>query len=88
MPRGLWEAVPGGGPSTVVRNVWCQAPALPRPPVLWGRQPGFRDACFPGAVGVGEGTQHRPHSVRSREWSLRAVGVAGGRPRGGCLAPL
>ena len=36
-----------------------------------------------GAGGVGVGTQHRPHSVRSCEPALRAVGVAGGRPRGG-----
>ena len=64
----------GGWPSTVVRGV------------LWGGQPGFRNPCFPGAVGVsGVGTQHRPHSVHSCEPSLRAVGSAGGRPRGGAL---
>ena len=33
----------GGRPSTVVRGVWCQALSLPRPPVLWAGQPGFRD---------------------------------------------
>ena len=37
---------PGGGwPATVVRGVWCQALSLPRPPVLWGGQPGYRDPC-------------------------------------------
>ena len=45
----------GGWPATVVRGVWCQALSLPRPPVLWGGLPGFRDPCVPGAVGVGVG---------------------------------
>ena len=73
----------GGWPFTVVRGVWCQALSLPRPPVPWGGQPGFRDLCFPDEVSVGVGTQQRTHSVRSFEPSLRAVGVAGGCPRGG-----
>ena len=44
-----------------MRGVWCQALSLPRPPVLWSGQPGFRDPCVPGAVSAGVGTQHRPH---------------------------
>ena len=89
VPRGWWGAVPGGGwPATVVRGAWCQALSLPRPPVLWSGQPGFRDPCVPGAVGAGVGTRHRPHSVRPRGPALLAVGVAEGRPRGGCLPPL
>ena len=44
---------PGGVPSTVVRGAWCQALSLPRPPVLWSGQPGFRDPCVPGAVDTG-----------------------------------
>ena len=89
VPRGWWKAVPGGGwPATVVRGVWYQAPFLPRPPVLWSGQPGFRDPCVPGAVGAGVGTQHRPHSVRPCGPALLAVGVAEGRPRGGCLPSL
>ena len=80
-PRGGWLA-------TVVRGVWCQALSLPRPLVLWGGQPGFRDPCVPAAVGVGLGTQHRPHSVRPCEPALHAVGEAEGRPRGWCLSPL
>ena len=90
VPRGWWEPVPGGGwPATVVRGVWCQALSLPRPPVLWSGQPGFRDPCVPGAVGAGVGTQHRPHSVRPCGPALLAVGVAEGRLRGGgCLSPL
>ena len=71
-----------------MRGVWCQALSLPRPPIPWGGQPGFRDPCFPGTVGVGVGTQHGPHSMRHCEPSLCAVGPAGGRPRGRCLAPL
>ena len=73
----------GGWPASVVRGVWCQALSLPRPPVLRGRRPGFRDPCVPAAVGVGVGTQHRPHSFRPCGPSLRVAGVAEGRPRGG-----
>ena len=78
----------GGWPATVVRGAWCQALSLPRPPVLWSGQPGFRDPCVPGAVAVGVGTQHRPHNVRPCGPALLAVGVAGGRPRGGRRRPL
>ena len=85
---GVVGGRPGGWPSTVMRRVWFQALSFPRPPVPWGGQPGFRDPCFPGEVDVGVWTQHRPHSVRSCKPSVRAVGMAGGRPRGGCLAPL
>ena len=85
---GGGRASPGGVPSTVVRGAWCQALSLPRPPVLWSGQPGFRDPCVPGAVDAGVWTQHRPHSVRPCGPALLAVGVAEGRPRGGCLPPL
>ena len=78
----------GGWPATVVWGVWCQALSLPRPPVLWSGQPGFRNPCVPGAVGGGMGTQHWPHSVRPCGLTLLAVGVAEGRPRVGCLPPL
>ena len=85
---GGGRASPGGVPSTVVRGAWCQALSLPRPLVLRSVQPGFRDPCVPGAVGAGVWTQHRPHSVRPCGLALLAVGVAEGRPRGGCLPPL
>ena len=78
----------GGWPATVVRGAWCQALSLPLPPILWNGQQGFRDPCVPGAVSAGVGTQHRPHSVRPCGPALLAVGVAEGRPRGGCLPPL
>ena len=80
---GGGRASPGGVPSTVVRGAWCQALSLPRPPVLWSGQPGFRDPCVPDAVDAGVWTQHRPHSVRPCGTALLAVGVAEGRPRGG-----
>ena len=82
------RASPGGMPPTIVRGVWCQALSLPRPPVLWSGQPGFRDRCVPGAVGAGVGTQHRPHSVRPCGPALLAVVVAERHPREGCLPPL
>ena len=82
---GGGRASPGGVLSTVVRGAWCQALSLPRPPVLWSGQPGFRVPCVPGAVGAGVGTQHRPRSVRPCGPALLAAGVAEGRPRGGVL---
>ena len=85
---GGGRASPGGVPSTVVRGAWCQALSLPRPLVLWSVQPGLRDPRVPGAVDVGVWTQHQPHSVRSCGPALLTVGVAEGRPRGGCLPPL
>ena len=85
---GGGRASPGGVPSTVVKGAWCQALSLPWPPVLWSGQPGFRVPCVPGAVGAGVGTQHRSHSARPCGPALLAVGVAEGRPRGGCFPPL
>ena len=85
---GGGRASPGGVPSTVVRGAWCQALSLPRLLVLRSVQPGFRDPRVPGAVDAGVWTQHRPHSVRPCGPALLAVGVAEGRPRGGCLPPL
>ena len=78
----------GGWPATIVRGVWWQAMSLPRPPVLWGGQPGYRDPCVPGGVGAGVGTQDRFHSMRPCGPALLAVVVAEGGPRGGCLPPL
>ena len=85
---GVAEGRPWGVPSTVVRGARCQALSLPWPPVLWSGRPGFRVPCVPGAVGAGVGTQHRPHNVRPCGPALLAVGVAEGRPRGGCFPPL
>ena len=52
------------------------------------RAAGVSNPCVPGAVGVGVGTQHGLHGMRPCEPSLGAVGVAEGRPQGGCLSPL
>ena len=79
---------PGGWISTVVRGVWCKALSLPRPPVPWSGQPGFRDPCFPGAVVVGVGTQHRPQACALASRRCALWGWRGGVPRGGCPAPL
>ena len=40
----------------------------------------------PRGVGAGVGTRHQPHSARSCELALRAVGAARGRPGGAPLA--
>ena len=91
-----WPACPvgaacrggGGGPSP--EGVACHrcegrlvSGAVPRPPVPWSGQPGFRDPCVPGAAGAGVGIQHRANSVRPCGPALLAVGVAEGRPQGG-----
>ena len=67
---------------------WRQALSLSRPPVPRGGQLGPVARVSRARVVWAWGTQHRPHSVRSCEQALRAVGVAGGLPRGGCSAPL
>ena len=98
----LWPACPvgaacrgvvGGRPRRGVACHRCEgrllSGAVPlRTPVLWSGQPGFRDPCVPGATGAGVGTLHRPHGTRPCGLALRAVGVAVGRPRGGCRPPL
>ena len=89
-----WEAFSGGGrPATVVRGVCCQALSLPRPPVLWGGHPGYRDPCVRGAVGASVGTLHRFHSVARCGGGGRATPGGGafhrreGRLRSGDLPP-
>ena len=89
VPRGWWGAVLWGGwPCTVLRGDWCQALSLSRLPVPGGGPPGPVARVSRARVVWVWGTQHRPHSVRTCELALRAVGLAGGRSRGGCLAPL
>ena len=44
----------------------------------WGGQPDPAARFSLGAADAGVRTKHRPHSVRSCESALRAVGVAGG----------
>ena len=88
MLQGWWEAVPGGAASYGCEGSLVSGAVPPPAARPWVGRPGFRDPCLRSAVRVGVGTQHQPHSVRSCEPLLCAVGVAGGRPRGGCLAPL
>ena len=73
----------GGWPATVVRGAWCQALSLPRSPVLWSGQPGFRDPCVPGAVDAGVGTQQQPHSVRPCGPGVARCGGGGRASPGG-----
>ena len=94
VPRGKSrvEGVAGGRsrwgcPLTVMRGVGCQALSLSQPPAL-GAGSRAPTPCFPGAGGVGLGAKHLPCSVRCCEPASRAVGAAGGLPRGGCLVPL
>ena len=68
-------------------GVWCQALSLPRPPVLWGGQPGPTTYWLWVRGVAGVGTHHEPRRARSCELALRAVGSARGRPGEGasCL---
>ena len=52
-----------------------------------GRAAGARYPLAVGAEGVGVGAGHQPHSARSCELALRALGAARGRPGGGGLLP-
>ena len=98
-----WSACPvgavcrGGGRGLSPGGVACHRcegplvsgavrPPAARPLERAARVP--RPVCFRGAVCAGVGTQHRSHSVRPCGPALLAVGVAEGRPRGGCLPPL
>ena len=68
--------MPGGGAS-------CLAVGRPgsgalRPPITrpFGRAAGAHYPLAVGAGGAGVGTRHQPHSARSCELALRAVGAA------------
>ena len=82
---GGGRASPGGVPSTVVRGAWCQALSLPRPPVLWSGQPGFRNPCVPGAVDAGVWTLHRPTACALAGWRCSLWGWRKGVPGGGAF---
>ena len=85
----LWgwrKGVPGGVPSTVVRGVRGQALSLPRLPAQWAGCWGPPPTCC-GRGCVGLGAQHCPLGLHAL-CGLRAVGVVGGRPRGGWPATV
>ena len=77
---GAARGCPGGAPLACVCGVRGQALSHPRLPVLWGVWPGptIHWLSVPGGVGVG--TRHQPHSARSCELALPALGAARGRP--------
>ena len=57
--------------------------ALPPPTTRpFGRAAGPHYPLAVGVGGAGVGTRHQPHSARSGELALRAVGAARGRPGG------
>ena len=80
--------VPRGGASC--RGVGCPGSgALPPPTTLhFGRAAGAHYPLAAGARGAGVGTRHQPHSARSCELALRAVGAARGHPGGAPPARL
>ena len=78
----------GGRPATVLRGVWCQALSLPRLPVLWGGQPGFRDPFVPGAVVRAWGPSTGPTACAFAGRRCALWGWQEGVPGGGCLSPL
>ena len=85
---GAAPGCPGGGASClgVGRPGWG---AIPPPTARPFRR--VAEAHYPlpvGAGGPGVGTRHQPHSARSCELALRAVGAARGRPGGAPLAPV
>ena len=85
---GGGRASPGGVPATVVRGAWCQALSLPRPPVLWSRQPGFCDPVSRVQLvrAWGPSTVPTACALAGRRCSL--WGRRKGVPGGGCLPPV
>ena len=74
--------VPGGGASCLGVGRPGSG-ALPTPTACpLGRLPGPTTHWLWLRGGAGVGTRHQPHSARSCELALRAVGAARGRPRG------
>ena len=79
--------VPGGGASCL--GVGRPGSGAPPPPTTrpFGRAAGAHYPLAVGAGGADVGTRHQPHSARSCELALRAVGAARGRPGQGGLLP-
>ena len=85
---GAARGRPGGGGASCLcverPGSGALAPPTARP---LGRAAGAHYPLAVGAGGAGVGTRHQPHSARSCELALRAVGAAQGRPGGGPLLP-
>ena len=84
---GGWASAGGRFPALRGASGVRRCPSPGRPSSGAGSQ-GSATRVLPGAVDAGVWAQHRPHSVRPCGPALLAVGVAEGRPRGGCLPPL
>ena len=78
----------GGVLSGVVRGAWCQALSLPRPPVLWSGQPGFRVRVSRVRTvrAWGPSTGPTACALAGRRCSL--WGLRKGIPGGGCFPAL
>ena len=78
---------PGGGGASCLGAGRPGSGALPPPTARpLGRATGAHHPLAAGAGDAGVGTRHQPHSVRSCELALRAVGAAQGHPGGAPLA--
>ena len=71
---------PGGGASSLSVGLPGSGALPPLTARPLGRAAGAHYQLAVGAGGVGVGTRHQPHSARSCELTLRAVGAARGRP--------
>ena len=78
--------VPGAGASCLAVGRPGSGTLPPPTTRPFGRAAGAHYPLFVGAGGAGVGTRHQPHSARSCELALRAVGAARGRPGGAPLA--
>ena len=73
---GQHEGAQGGAPPAWVWGVRGRALSHPRLPGLWAGLPGHTTHWLWERGGAGMGTRHQPHSARSCELALRAVGAA------------
>ena len=83
---GAARGRPGGAPPARVWGVRGQALSLPPTAHPLGGLPGPSTHWLWVRGGADVGTRHQPHSARSCELALRAVGAARGCPGGGPLA--
>ena len=77
---------PGGGASCLGLGRPGSGALPPLTARLFGRAAGAHHPLAVGAGGAGVWIRHQPHSARSCELALRAVGAARGRPGGAPLA--